>query len=65
MLSMGQAAAEGDAIFRSLPAINLLNNTQLMKWQCYHKPVTSSNGAIVRNLDQTKRKQERHQSFSS
>lgn len=65
MLSAGQAAAEGDRIFLSLPAINLLNNTQLMKWQYYHKPVTISNGVIVRNSDQADRKQERFQNLSA
>lgn len=57
MLSLRQAAAEGDAISLSLPAINLLNNTLLMKWQCYHTPVTSSNGAAVPHSDQTEEKQ--------
>lgn len=65
MLSAGQAAAQGNTIFPSLPAINLLNNTQLMKWQYYHKPVTTSNGAVIRNSDQTERKQERFQNLSS
>lgn len=65
MLSLRQAAAEGDAIFLSLPAINLLNNTLLMKWQCYHTPVTSSNGVATPNSDQTVEKQGELWSLSS